>query len=79
MVHSVCSSDKISLVCILTYVADLISRQHFLDKNISRIRVNKKDACRRFLQQMCKPLKRQEKMHLLKSSAAYNCLTLLTN
>ena len=38
-VHSVCSCDKISLVCIWIYVADMISRLHFLDKNISRIRV----------------------------------------
>ena len=37
--YSVCFHDNISLNRICLYVADLISRQYFLEKNISRIRV----------------------------------------
>ena len=34
-VHGVCTHDKISLECISIYAAaDIISRQHFLDKSI---------------------------------------------
>ena len=32
-------ASVISLECIYIYAADIISRQHFLDKNSSRIRV----------------------------------------